>query len=666
MDQERDASSVPHRVARVEPWLALAIAAHGTVLLGRQQTRWWQWALIGIIGLLGAAGVAGWRHDGAATTRAFGILIAIWPLLLSTGGVASYFTLTYFLIVALYPSILPTRWAFTLPLMVIALYAASRLLTDDSLPTFVFTDRILVLLTIGLIAAGLARSNARMTESSARRGAEAEDARARLQTVLDTALDGYLLADHQGRILDVNQAYCRLSGYTRNELLDMNIRELEGSPDDEDVDDRTEQIFTAGRIRFETQHIRKNGSPLDLDVSISTAGTTSGGFVTALVRDISDWKASEAALRESEIRFRTIFEQAPVGMTIVAPDGRFIQANQATADMFGIRNEQFEQMTVGDLNHPDEPHPDELLELFDRSDHVRMQRRYLTPERRELWGLLDATLIRDEHGEPLYMINQLADITERVLAERRLEEAVAQLEDRAAELERSNQDLEQFARVVSHDLAEPLRVVATSVQMLERRHGDDLDPESIELMHFAKDAADRMQQLIADLLDYSKAGEAGNEWEEVDLGRVVEDALISLRSPITQRSSEIATEPLPVVRARAPQLRRVFQNLISNAVKFTPADRTPRLTISAERRENTWRVSVADNGIGMEARHLERIFLPFRRLHPEGEYPGTGIGLAICKRVMDSLGGSIEVESEVGRGSVFTLIFPSEEEAGRE
>jgi len=245
-----------------------------------------------------------------------------------------------------------------------------------------------------------------------------------------------------------------------------------------------------------------------------------------------------------------------------------------------------------------------------------------------------------------------AEIGER----KRAEEAIKHY---AAELERSNQELQQFAYVASHDLQEPLRMVSSYMQLLERRYGDQLQGDAKDFISFAVDGAKRMQALINDLLAYSRVGTKGKPFELISLDQVAEKAINNLKIAIEENRATISVHQLPTIYGDSTQLIQLFQNLIANAIKFH-AERSPEITIREERYDGVWRVSVADNGIGIDPQYAERIFLIFQRLHTREEYSGTGIGLALCKRIIERHGGRIWVDSTPGKGSTFYFTFPIE------
>jgi light-regulated signal transduction histidine kinase (bacteriophytochrome) len=226
------------------------------------------------------------------------------------------------------------------------------------------------------------------------------------------------------------------------------------------------------------------------------------------------------------------------------------------------------------------------------------------------------------------------------------------------ELERSNADLEAFAYLASHDLAAPLRAVGGFVALLGRRYVDQLDDDAREIIGHAVDGVQRMQTMIDDLLLYSRAGTADLQREDVAAGELVTAALRDLAPAVMESGAQIEVGELPTVRADATQLQRVFQNLLSNAMKYTAPDVSPRVVVRSTPADGGWEIAVADNGIGIEPRNAERVFEMFARVHGGADYRGTGLGLAICRRVVERHGGRLWVEANPGGGSVFRLTLP--------
>ena len=263
-----------------------------------------------------------------------------------------------------------------------------------------------------------------------------------------------------------------------------------------------------------------------------------------------------------------------------------------------------------------------------------------TPERRR-WFLMRAAQFTD--GDRRYIAVAHFDITDRYEYQR--------------QLEKSNERLQQFAYAASHDLREPLRMVTRYLQLLERRYGDELDGDAEEFIEFAVDGAERMKAMIEGLLTYSRVETRGESFEPVDLEAVLDDVLTDLGVQIDETDAAITVESLPTVTGDASQLRQLFQNLVDNAITYS-GKQTPRLAISAMRDGDELIISVSDEGIGIEQEDADRVFEVFQRLHSQEEYDGTGIGLTLCKRIVERHGGEIWFESTPGDGSTFSFTLP--------
>jgi signal transduction histidine kinase len=262
-------------------------------------------------------------------------------------------------------------------------------------------------------------------------------------------------------------------------------------------------------------------------------------------------------------------------------------------------------------------------------------------------------VIRDPEGKPLRLLGMAQDITER-------KEAELERERYAQDLVRSNRELEQFARLVSHDLRAPLRTVIGFLRLLEEDRGEGLDDEAREYVTYASESAARMQRMIDAMLEYARLEGEIEPFGPVDCEALLAQTLHDLRFVIDEWEGVVTSDPLPVVWGDSVQLSLVFQNLVSNALKFQREGHTPRVHVSVEKDEEEWLFSVEDNGIGISERHQKRLFQVFSRLHTPQEYPGLGVGLATCKKVVDRHGGRIWVESEPGVGSTFYFSIPLE------
>ncbi|MGO9118679.1 MAG: sensor histidine kinase [Desulfomonilaceae bacterium] len=267
----------------------------------------------------------------------------------------------------------------------------------------------------------------------------------------------------------------------------------------------------------------------------------------------------------------------------------------------------------------------------------------------------------DDRNELTEMVGLVQDISDRKRAEEALKKAHDELElrvqERTAELTRSNEDLQQFAYVASHDLQEPLRNVANCLQMLEQDYKNKLDATADQYIHYAVESSVRMKDLINDLLAYSRVATKGKPPRQIDCEKILERALINLNSAITEAGAVITHDALPTTSADDTQLLQVFQNLIGNAIKFR-RDEPPQIHVSAVKDKKEWIFSVKDNGIGIQSQHLDRIFVIFQRLHKRSEYDGTGMGLAIVKKIVERHGGRIWAESEPGTGTTFYFTIP--------
>jgi len=373
-----------------------------------------------------------------------------------------------------------------------------------------------------------------------------------------------------------------------------------------------------------------------------------------LEREIAERKRAEEAILRAKNEWERTFDSVPDLVAILDAQYRIVRVNRAMAQRLGATPEQCVGLTCftcvhGSCQPPKScPHTRTLRDGQEHTAEVHEDR---------LGGdfLVSTTPLFDEQGQMMGSVHVARDITERKRAE-------ASLAEKAEELARSNQELEQFAYVASHDLQEPLRMVASYVQLLAERYQGQLDERADRYIAYAVDGATRMKTLINDLLAYSRVGTQGKPLVPIDSQAVLEDVLGRLQVAIEEKQATVTHDPLPTVLADEVQLGQVFQNLIGNALKFSN-EAPPRIHVGAqpdaERGDvREWRFSVADNGIGLEPKYAERIFVIFQRLHGPTEYSGTGIGLAICKKIVERHGGRMWVESQPGQGATFYFTMP--------
>ena len=370
--------------------------------------------------------------------------------------------------------------------------------------------------------------------------------------------------------------------------------------------------------------------------------------------EIAERKRTE----ESDQRFRALTESANDGIVSADGGGMIIEWNKAARAMFGYDENEVTGRSLTILM-PERYRAAHLqgLERFQSTGEARVMGRPVELHGRRKDGAefpIELSLSTWKTDGQQFFSGIIRNITERKRAEEELKRTMA-------ELALSNADLDQFASVASHDLQEPLRAVAGCAELLQRGYRDKLDARAGELIQHTVEGAKRMQTLISDLLAYSRVGTRGKGFEPTDCNAALDRALANLATAIRESGAVITRDPLPMLKADSTQLPQLFQNLIGNALKFS-AGKRPEIHVGAQRKDGGWIFSVRDNGIGIEPQYRDRIFVIFQRLHTRTEYPGTGIGLAICKRIIERHGGKIWVESEPGKGSTFWFTIPKEAE----
>lgn len=380
--------------------------------------------------------------------------------------------------------------------------------------------------------------------------------------------------------------------------------------------------------------------------------------------DITERKTAERLVKEEEQKAQAFLQGTRDMVTVVDAEGRILYANASACNLLGVALEEIIGREAFDFIHPEDK--DATQSSFEKWIREKVpsasfENRQMSQDGRVIYALW--TIMPQFKNGELHEVWSIArDITER----KNYEEQLKTLNEWLA---RSNQELEQFAYVASHDLQEPLRMVSSYTQLLAKRYQDQLDQDAKDFIGFAVDGANRMQRLIQDLLSFSRVTTRGKPMTELDAHDALGAAVQNLRSAIQETEALVSNSDLPRIQGDPTQISIVFQNLIGNALKFHKLDEAPRVHVKAEpnnERKGFWTFSVQDNGIGIEKRHFDRLFVIFQRLHGKQEYPGTGIGLALCKRIVERHGGKIWLESIPGGGTTFFFTLPSVEFNERE
>lgn len=477
-----------------------------------------------------------------------------------------------------------------------------------------------------------------------------------LRTIeLDTAnsRDLILILDRKtSRILEASAAAVQAYGYSREQLLSMTFYDLHAPGAQTFIEEQLRQAEETG-ILFETRHRRKDGSICWVEVNTRSAVINNRHVLVSVVRDISERKHAEEKLRKSEHRFRSVVEANIFGVLFADVEtGEITAANDEFLRIIGHTRQELE---AGMLNWKTLTPPD-VLEIEKQTqkdlkpgDFLQpYEKSYIRPDGSRVPVIIGGTFKGYNKRQAVAVV---LDITRR-------KEAETALQAYADQLQRSNKALEDFAFIASHDLQEPLRKVLAFGNLLKTDYSQQLGVGGQDYIERIQGAAKRMQEMLEGLLSYSRVTTQGSPFSQVDMNQIARDVLYDLDVSLTQSGGTVTLEELPVIEADPVQMRQLLQNLIGNAIKFHLPGTPPRVIVSAEVNADNMALKVSDQGIGFEMRSAEQIFQPFRRLHSKSDYKGRGMGLAICKKIVERHSGSIEVISTPGKGSTFTITLP--------
>ena len=472
------------------------------------------------------------------------------------------------------------------------------------------------------------------------------------KALFENAAFGVVVMDTNGNILQTNSLISEKLQFSKEEFTGKNIESFIHQEDFPVVLENFQALVSGKSLTNtgEERLLRKQGGYMWGRVICTKVELAPGNVVVmSLIEDIESEIQDRDDRIKAEKRFETIFKSSPSGIIISRNEGEIIHVNPTFANMVGERAEQLEGANIFDFTYEEDlKETKKLIQMLNKGkiNEYDIEKRYVKKNGEVFWAKTLVSLM-ERDGDDVYRVAVVENIDRRKKAEQKLEE-------KNKELTEINQELEHFAYVASHDLQEPLRTIASFIQILNKRYGETLDEDGKQFMGFVVEGAKRMQLLIRDLLEYSRVNRFNTDYEKVDLNEVFNTVNRVLKEKIDSTDALILAENLPVIQGNKIQLTQVFQNLIDNAIKFR-GKKKPEITITVEELPSKWRIAVSDNGIGISPEYHQRIFIIFQRLHTHEEYTGTGIGLALCKKIIELHGGEVWVESKKNKGTTFTF-----------
>ncbi|MBS1634490.1 MAG: PAS domain S-box protein [Bacteroidetes bacterium] len=492
-----------------------------------------------------------------------------------------------------------------------------------------------------------------------------------LETVLDNIPNMIFVKEaDQLRFVRINKAGEDLLGLKRQNLIGKNDADFFSAEQSMQFRKKDLEAFSKkGAVTVDEEIIHTTRGERVLHTKKIPVFDTNGVplYIVGISEDITEKKKKDSRLKESAREIFDLYNNAPCGYHSLDANGIIVDMNDTELRWLGYtRAEVIGKMNVSNIvSRPDLERFINSFEQFKREGTIHdLELKMRRSDGSEFPVLLSGTAVYDETGNYIRSRTTVFDFTERKALENvihrfnrdlenKVNERTEELKQRAHELSVSNAELEQFAYVASHDLQEPLRMVTSFLTQLEKKYEGQLDEKARQYIHFATDGALRMRKIILDLLEYSRVGRKEFEREDVNINEIIEAVLVLNKNRITEKEAVVRWDPMPTIKASKSAIQQVFQNLIGNALKYQKKGRNPEVYIHATETPGYWQFAVSDNGIGIEPQFFEKIFVIFQRLHTRDEYSGTGIGLAICKKIVEIHKGRIWVESTPDAGSTF-------------
>jgi PAS domain S-box-containing protein len=482
-----------------------------------------------------------------------------------------------------------------------------------------------------------------------------------LESVITHTNDSVLItkAEEGNPIIYVNKAFTNLTGYSLEEVRGKNPKIFQGpNSDKEAIQKLSEALRAFQSCDVTTINYKKNGEEYWTNFSVTPVFDREGICThwISVQKDMTELNLANKEILNQKKFTEDILNNIPTDIAVFDPEHNYIYINP-----YAIQNKEMRSWLIGknDFDYAHMRKIDDTLakkrwELFEEcvenKKTVQWIDEHVSKEGKRSYVLRNFYPFF-ENNRLKFVIGYGIDITERKLIENKLNEALDTVK-------KSNDELEQFAYVASHDLQEPLRMVTSFLTQLEKKYGDTLDDRAKEYIFYAVDGAKRMRQIILDLLEFSRAGKVTERMNDVDIQEVISDIEVLHSQQIHELNATIIKNNLPVIQSHKVPLRQIFQNLIGNSLKYHRKGISPIIEIKATSKEKEWEFCITDNGIGIESQYFQKIFVIFQRLHNRDEFSGTGIGLAITKKIIESMGGKIQVESVYGEGSTFCFTIP--------